>query len=1227
MDRIEEFDQALSLVVGLIDSRDLEPKRSRSDWATMRARVEEATSALEQKLLRPLNETLSFASEDDRERLRQIVASVTGAVAALLAASGDRAGASSLMARAAIVADGCEVRAELQAGATDLGAWSDLSLARWLRRNGHERKADALFAALAKNCSQPTLRQAAADALAALRPIKRAPALFSLNGFGVILYGKRDPAPNGSHVATTYLTALFVPVFPLSSYRVIPEDGGRYLFLGKVPLSRPQQFFRGALVALALASLGGLGVQSYLESPTRLADIALEQARDLDRTGQADQAFAAYDQLLRDFASRIDGVSLQPAAEAWVRLRVAEVHEPFTAAQVDEAERLVRRFEQLPLDARRGAAAGLLAGRLRDWAGQLPRDAIADLEAGARLLDLAVEACPRDQRQALTGERDALRLQIAGKLAQDWPLLALEHYGRLGGSPAGLEGSAAVLATFESESLVAEARDEANAWIRRVEADPKHQPLVARLKEKLERADQVLNGQGRKELLESTDRKLLEAELKQWPGDQEIATALAQLLRAEGDLAGAKALLDAFGGPGRLVPRALSLLASLELEAGQVVEAEVLLERLLAHKMPKFQAAQRTYETKVKEKQEQLIKQAEAGHLPADLNSRLNELPEEGAREAFFEWMSQKLTADQELTRLRQQYERHEEVVPAALSLGTIKLRRSSTAEGEERQKLLADAERTFLSIRQQAEGSPTFHLGLGQVFHRLGKGEEGDQELGALLSGSDYGLHLAVSEAYRELGLLARAMEIAEKVVAEGDAKLRSAAALSLAIIAPTLEEKEKWLAKADQADPQVRVTLAETRGHRFLGQGKLADADREYSKALEVYERDAAHNSASANNAALVLLGRFDCTRNPAHLERATKLMEAALRMKPDNSIIVGNLASMLQRLGHLATLDRRIQTRQLALAPNEAERILQLSLQGPRAETLAAELRASPHLRRSLELHRQQQVLAPNLPNGYEAELDWMVLLRDQAGLAALARRIAAVPSFDTGAGEVRRREWEDGKSDERARAALEARLSRLDQAIKRLEKQPHAPTLASALVLKADALLQLAELGRDAQQAALAIADLRKAAVIFPESNAKRMLASALFDQAILDVARDSAELREALIKEGRIIGASLAAHRAAEASPAVRAALEQHPGIREAGELLASSGERTKFGLGDWIAANLAGRAEVAERIARQLTSEQRRTEWSLRERLSPLPDWEKAMRELLERMKPTTAER
>ncbi|MSQ48622.1 MAG: hypothetical protein EXR78_09630 [Deltaproteobacteria bacterium] len=49
---------------------------------------------------------------------------------------------------------------------------------------------------------------------------------FTFNGIGTTLYGNRDAGPDGSYVTTEWVVFVYVPVFPLRSWRVLPTGKG-----------------------------------------------------------------------------------------------------------------------------------------------------------------------------------------------------------------------------------------------------------------------------------------------------------------------------------------------------------------------------------------------------------------------------------------------------------------------------------------------------------------------------------------------------------------------------------------------------------------------------------------------------------------------------------------------------------------------------------------------------------------------------------------------------------------------------------------------------------------------------------------------------------------------------------------------------------------------------------------------------------------------------------------
>ena len=90
-------------------------------------------------------------------------------------------------------------------------------------------------------------------ALDGLIPIKSAPPLRLVNGIGITLYGESEPDQSTqSIVKVLWFTILFLPVLPITRYRVIPDGDNAYRFLGRVRLSTWLVWWRN-LVLAALA--------------------------------------------------------------------------------------------------------------------------------------------------------------------------------------------------------------------------------------------------------------------------------------------------------------------------------------------------------------------------------------------------------------------------------------------------------------------------------------------------------------------------------------------------------------------------------------------------------------------------------------------------------------------------------------------------------------------------------------------------------------------------------------------------------------------------------------------------------------------------------------------------------------------------------------------------------------------------------------------------------------
>ena len=128
-----------------------------------------------------------------------------------------------------------------------------------------------------------------------MRPVGSAPSLFTLNGFGLGMYGKRDfDAETGTYIKTRCFCALFIPLFPLDAYRVADAPGRGWYFLGKERASGFVRGWRWCMLALAAGVIGSGAWNSHVKSPEYRAQRAREKATALIAEGKPLQAADVY---------------------------------------------------------------------------------------------------------------------------------------------------------------------------------------------------------------------------------------------------------------------------------------------------------------------------------------------------------------------------------------------------------------------------------------------------------------------------------------------------------------------------------------------------------------------------------------------------------------------------------------------------------------------------------------------------------------------------------------------------------------------------------------------------------------------------------------------------------------------------------------------------------------------------------------------------------------------
>ena len=1000
-------------------------RRIEAAWEAARAQEPARGAVTSQQLddIRAAIDAARAAHRDGVEDLRGLERmEVEGALATALAraavaalAAGDDATAEQWLKDAEALSEEPDQREELAAARKAPERYRLLVHGRNRFAAGDEARARALWQELVDAGPDDVLGRAAAGELEAPRPYRgNQPELFRWNGIGLGFYGDRDAARDGSYVTTHCFSVFFVPLIPLAAYRVRVVDGG-YQVLSKEPLSRFARLARVAVVVAAVLGLAGYATVSYLRDPDRLARQRFDAA--ITAKGDPEAALRRLDEALDgpDLA-RVDRERAERAGAAVVRHTAGFVPAPFTRDHVDHAARLVARYGALPERARGGVARDAVLTTLIGWADAL--QAPADADARLRLLRQALTIAERGdpaRAASLTAQLTELRLAVAAARAADWPLDALAVLVEEPRTAATMARATEIIAGLvERPSLLDDAGPDLDAWLAVTAADD---PL-----RKAVESQRTLAVAGRTQAeVEDVTTAQLAAMLAERPWDQAVAVRLAAEELHAGKPEAADSRLRGFGPPGLLTRDARFVLAQVAAARDQLDVADQLLSELVTSRLPRFLAASAALDEAARAVQERLAGQLDAGDVPDELRTKVEATSDEAARnELVRAWFADQMEADPAIAARRTTYLAYADLVPVAVAAGTIKLRRAQGLAGGERDAMLAEAERTFLAIRTQAEGQPAFHLALGEIYARLGKTAESDAELNALLARDEPALTSEVVQVYRNLGNRERAIQIATDAYAKAASPHREELASSLALMAVSDDEREGWLRKADQASPFIQTSLLEVEGRRLLRQGKREACARTFAAAATAHLNMRGNGSAGFNNAALAHQQRYVCSGDPDALRDAQAALEQAYRLSGEQPIVLSNLIDLLSFRGQLRVLGRRVDVRALRLDSGDVGYMLALLLDGSDRDEVLAELTADPELRRSRDLLRQYEVLAPSSLEPYSAQLAWAEDRRDPAAAAAVIARL------DQAAVEADAARW-SGRRRARSSVACLAKLA--------------------------------------------------------------------------------------------------------------------------------------------------------------------------------------------------------
>ncbi len=907
-----------------------------------------------------------------------------------------------------------------------------------------------------------------------MRPIRQHPVLFTVNGIGTAMYGARgQDMETGTYVKTWCVCFVFVPVLALASFRVAPAGDRGWYFLGKVPLSRLAKAWNLCVLLGILAVVGGTFWKSHTESPEYVARKKLQQAESQCAAGHLPAAARLFGQVMQS------GTSCTSEA----REKLITLAESPTMTSLSPTE-ITGVFSNFALgrggDGARIFAAG--AVWIRKFASETPQESV-------RLLQTLWQVSPDDARQLLTelvqGPFQELPAEPAPELWRELLTVAVQPE--------------------ERDTVVAAG----TTWIEKhATADPRGALAVA---------DQIAAPlQPVPEALEQIRRQLIEQSVLAAPQDAELAVRLALQLELEGQTTRIKDLLaphrEQLGSS-----EGARLLGHMLADEGEFDAAYALLSAYLEPRLAELHKAQVAFEQAISANQQSILTQLKNGFAPDFDYTRLETLAEDEREAMIREYFDRRLRDDPSIIAARESLLQQASVVPAAVELGIVTLRRAQSMTDADAQRVeLQKAEKTFLAVQGIAGDDANYQLHIGQVYYWLGKHAEGQQQFEQLLKDADRSPEslLTVASVLREIGAYSEARQyIDEAYEKAAEESVRHDAAGLRAVTTFDSDEKVVWLERCDQNDQSVRAQLVSARGLQAEAAGDIVSAAEQYRQAISIYDR-LPESHATLNNSAIVCQQLYGVTGDPNVLKDTVRRLERGIALDPDSVFLLGNCASALLRtvVNELAGVEG-----EAARCFGDFDDLDYVVKSQAELDQMRAAARHKESLTKALSYLDTTMVLAPRSVSSYTAALGVYRFLHDQEALQQLALRMEQ-SNIDVEEPKKQYLEYYRHEEDPEEHARLEKKRATLATEVEKYHQAGNSPVLALNVAellrytmlisdlaeVDVDHLVQLAEAAH-ATSPSLGTYSTLNGALMF---RAHRSLAQAYPEYAATDSARRS-----------------------------------------------------------------------------------------------------------------------
>ena len=543
---------------------------------------------------------------------------------------------------------------------------------------------------------------------------------------------------------------------------------------------------------------------------------------------------------------------------------------------------------------------------------------------------------------------------------------------------------------------------------------------------------------------------ILEKLVQTQPDNVQYASQLCEGLEANGDMDRCESLLiphrDKLGST-----EGARILGQVLADKGKIDEAHRFLKDYCEVHLGDLNAADSRFRSVLDSEQQRIIKELESGKASRGFYTRYDRASEEKQNEMVNDYISQKLKNNRKFDDARLAYTKETAVVPVALDLGMVQLRRAQAMQdAEKRTAELKAAEQTFVSISSVVGESDEYRLYMGQVNYWLGKYDEGRELFEKVLdaNGRKFNILVGVSGMVREVGRTTEATNLIEEAYEKSKKPFeKHQAAAMRSSMADDNDDRILWLQRADTSKPSICAALKSAKGSKAAIEDDFDQAERLYRESIAAYDQ-IPEDISQLNNSGLTCFSLYRISGDKKDFDEGLRRLEKAISLKPADSILRYNASLLVLSAAHADIVGDAIDFGVMrSEASDDSLPFLYDDIAGK--QPVIEKLRAHGGVHKAIDLMENVLLLAPKKVRAYASLAEYHGRNDDANALAQLREKIIkAKPEIDL----TEIKDYLNGSSDPKILTTFQNAIAHREKALANSERGSLTRSVAIADLIR-------------------------------------------------------------------------------------------------------------------------------------------------------------------------------